>query len=107
MIHEIRVYEAAPRRAEAMRQRFEKEAVPRLPRHGIELLEVFTAPSEDGRLTYMTRFVDEQARADAWASFGADPEWKAIKTASEVDGPLLQTQTVSLLSPALPGLLLG
>jgi hypothetical protein len=107
MIYEIRIYEAVEGRADAMRRRFQKEVVPRLPSHGIELLGVFTAPIEDGRLTYVTRFADEKARTDAWASFGADAEWKAIKAASEVDGPLLQTQTVSLLSPAVAGLLLG
>lgn len=107
MIYEIRIYEAAEGRADAMRERFRHEVVPRLPRHGIELLGVFTAPAEDGRLTYMTRFASEQARKDAWASFGADPDWKAVKAASEANGPLLQNQTVSILSPAVAGLLLA
>ncbi len=107
MLYEIRIYQAVEGRAEAMRQRFLKEVVPRLPRHGIELVGVFTAPQEDGKLTYITRFKDEKARTDGWASFGNDGEWKAIKTASEVDGPLLASQTISVLSPAGAGLLLG
>ncbi|TCT06080.1 NIPSNAP family protein [Aquabacter spiritensis] len=107
MLYEIRVYQAAEGRAEAMRQRFLTEVVPRLPKHGIELLGVFTAPEEDGRMTYITRFADEAARTKGWASFGADPDWKAVKAASEVDGPLLASQTVSVLAPAAAGLLLG
>ena len=108
MIYEIRVYEAAEGRAEAMRRRFcDNVATCFFPRHGIELLGVFTAPLEDGRLTYMTRFADEDARKQAWASFAADPEWAAVKAASEADGPILKNQIVSLLSPALAGLPLG
>jgi hypothetical protein len=107
VLYEIRVYEAVQGRAEAMRERFRREVVPRMPRHGIELLGVFVAPSEDGRLTYLTRFADESARKAAWASFQSDAEWLAAKSASEVDGPLLDKQTISILSPAQAGLLLG
>jgi hypothetical protein len=108
LIYEIRVYEAAEGRADAMRRRFcDHVASTFFPRHGIELLGAFTAPVEDGRLTYMTRFADEAARSKAWASFAADPEWAALKATSETEGPLLKSQTVSLLSPAIPGLPLG
>jgi len=108
LIYEIRVYEAADGRADAMRRRFcDHVASKFFPRHGIELLGAFTAPLEDGRLTYMTRFADEAARSKAWASFAADPEWTALKAATETEGPLLKSQTVSLLSPAIPGLPLG
>jgi hypothetical protein len=108
LIYEIRVYEAAEGRAEAMRRRFaDNVAIRFFPRHGIELVGAFTAPDEDGRLTYMTRFADEAARKQAWASFAADPEWAALKASSEPDGPLLKSQSVSVLSPAIAGLLLG
>lgn len=107
MLYEIRIYQAAEGRADAMRQRFLKDVVPRLPKHGIELVGVFTAPQEDGKMTYITRFPDENSRVEGWAAFGADPDWKAIKAASEVNGPLLASQTVSILSPAAAGLLLG
>ena len=108
MIYEIRVYQAAEGCAAAMRRRFLNEVAAKFfPRHGIELLGAFTTPDDDGRLTYMTRFADEDARKRAWASFGADPEWAAVKAASETNGPLLKSQVVSVLSPALAGALLG
>jgi hypothetical protein len=107
LIYEIRVYEAADGKTEAMKARFKSQVVPRLPNHGIELLGVFEAPAEDGRLTYLTRFKSEDDRARAWAAFGADPEWRAIKAATETNGPLLKNQTVSILSPKVAGLLLG
>ena len=108
MIYEIRIYEAAEGRADAMRRRFRDNVATKFfPRHGIELVGAFTAPLEDGRLTYMTRFANEDARKKAWTSFAADPEWAALKAATETDGPLLKNQTVSVLSPAIAGLPLG
>jgi NIPSNAP len=108
LIYEIRIYEAAEGRADAMRRRFcDHVATKFFPRHGIELVGAFAAPAEDGRLTYMTRFTDEDARKKAWAAFGADPEWLALKAASETEGPLLKNQVVSVLSPAMTGLPLG
>lgn len=100
MIYEIRVYEAEENCAAAMRERFLTHVAPRMPGHGIELLGVFTAPEEDGRLTYMTRFADEAARVEAWASFSRDEEWLAIKRESERAGPLLASQAISVLRPA-------
>lgn len=108
MIYEIRVYEAVEGRADAMRRRFlDVVAAKFFPRHGIELLGALTALSEDGRLTYVTRFESEDSRKQAWAAFGADQDWAAAKAASETDGPLLKSQTISVLSPAAAGLLLS
>jgi heme-degrading monooxygenase HmoA len=104
VIYEIRVYEASTGNAEAMKARFKNEVVKRFPSHGIELLGVFDSPTDPSRLIYLTRFKSEDARTQAWASFGADMEWRAVKAASEVNGPLLKEQTVTVLSPALPGL---
>ena len=107
MIYEIRIYEAAEGKADAMKARFKNEVVKRFPKHGIELLGVFESPSDTSRLTYLTRFKSEAERATAWTVFGADPEWLMVKAATEVNGPLLKNQTVSVLSPAVAGLLLG
>jgi NIPSNAP len=107
VIYEIRVYEAVDGKAEAMKARFKNEVVKRFPSHGIELLGVFESATEAARLTYLTRFKSEDDRSKAWAAFGADPDWRAVKAASEVDGPLLKNQTVSVLSPAVAGLLLA
>lgn len=107
MIYEIRIYEAADGKAEAMKTRFKNEVVKRFPNHGIELLGVFESPSETSRLTYLTRFKSEADRIKAWAAFGADPEWLVVKASTEVNGPLLKNQTVSVLSPTVAGLPLG
>jgi hypothetical protein len=106
VIYEIRIYEAADGKADAMKARFKNEVVKRLPDHGIELLGVFES-HDASRLTYLTRFKSEADRTKAWAAFGADPEWLVVKAATELNGPLLKNQTVSVLSPTVAGLLLG
>ena len=86
MIYEIRVYEAVDGKAEAMKARFKNEVVKRFPGHGIELLGVFESATEAARLTYLTRFKSEDDRSKAWAAFGGDPDWCAVKAASEWTG---------------------
>ena len=106
MLYEMRVYEHVDGQAEAVRKRFEAEVAPRFPSHGIELVAAFTE-AETGMLAYLTRFSDECARKQAWASFGADEGWLAAKRASEVNGPLIAKQRATVLTPALAGLPLG
>jgi hypothetical protein len=107
LIYEIRQYEAVESKAEAMRERFINEVASRFfPRHGIELVGAFVGLNEGGRLTYVTRFVDETARAKAWAAFSADPEWTKVKSASELNGPLVEKQSATVLSPVISGLIL-
>ena len=107
MIYELRHYDAVDGKFDEMKQRFETEVVPRFPKHGIELLGVFTNPDTAGRMSYMTRYPDASARERAWASFGGDADWKAAKAASETGGPLLAKQTITVLTPALAGLALS
>jgi len=108
LIYEIRIYEAAEGKADAMRRRFlDVVAAKFFPRHGIELIGAFTSQTEDNRLTYMTRFADEDARKKAWAAFGADQEWVTAKAASETACPLLKNQVISVLAPAAASLLLS
>jgi hypothetical protein len=107
VLYEIRHYDAVDGRFDAMKRRFETEVVPRFAKHGIELLGAFTSPDLPGRMSYITRYPEEEARQRAWASFGADPDWKAAKAASETDGPLLAQQTITILNPTLSGLTLS
>jgi hypothetical protein len=86
----------------ALRARFIDEVASKFfPRHGIELLGAFVGLKDD-----MTRFEDEAAREKAWAAFSSDPEWGKV-TASVAQGPMLKQQTVSVLSPAISGLVLA
>ena len=105
MIYEMRVYDHEDGRADEVQARFEAEVMPRFAGHGIELVGAFR--DEAGRLTYLTRFADDAARRNAWASFGSDAGWLAAKSASEANGPLIARQEKTVLTPVLTGLPIG
>jgi len=74
VIYEVRAYEAADGKAEAVNARFKNEVVKPFPNHGTELPGVFEEAFDAARLTYLTRFKSEDDRSGAWAAFGADRE---------------------------------
>ncbi len=73
----------------------------------IEFIGAFTAQTEDGHLTYMTRFADEDTPAESLGGLRRRREWAAAKTAARQSGPLLKNQLISVLLPATTGLLLS
>jgi len=99
VIHELKRYVAHEGKSEAMQRRFAELTMPIFKRIGIELLQCWTAPAEPGVFYYLVRFDSEAASQRAWGEFGADAEWKAGKTASEKDGPLLASQSTVRLVP--------
>lgn len=99
MIYELKKYTANPGKAEALKQRFESHTMPIFKRLGIEVVHCWTEPGATDVFYYLTRFPSAQARDAALQAFGADPEWKAAKAASETDGPLLGSQTTVSLVP--------
>lgn len=109
MIYEMRTYVPVKGRSAEMRTRFTTHVAQEFfPRHGIELVAAFVPQdATDERLVYITRFSNEDARAAAWQAFSSDAGWKAVKAASEVNGPLLESQDVQVLTPAMTSLLLA
>jgi len=99
MIYELKKYTANAGRAEALKQRFEAATMPIFKRLGIEVVHCWTEPGAPDVFYYLTRFPSAEARDAALQAFGADPEWKAAKAASETDGPLLAGQTTVELVP--------
>ncbi|MDB5776270.1 MAG: hypothetical protein JWP38_2403 [Herbaspirillum sp.] len=100
MIHEFKTYRATPGNHQALVDRFQKVTLPICDRLGIKVLHCWTSADEPDAFFYLTGFESKQACKDAWAAFVADAEWKAAKAASEVNGPLLASQTTIYLDPA-------
>ncbi|OWW20447.1 NIPSNAP family protein [Noviherbaspirillum denitrificans] len=99
MIYELKKYTPAPGKEAALKERFARVTLPIFKRIGIEVLHCFEDPKNPNDLYYLTAFRTEQDRELAWKAFGADPEWKSAKAASETDGPLLAAQTSVDLRP--------
>lgn len=99
MPYELKKYIPHPGQGPALKRRFAEVTMPLFARFGIELLHCFEDPAEPEALYYLTRFDTIEQRDAAMAAFLASPEWKAAKAASEVDGPLLASQTTLALHP--------
>jgi hypothetical protein len=46
---------------------------------------------------YLLRHKSRQAATEAWAKFTADPEWVALKAATEKDGAFVTVHDVTFL----------
>ncbi len=100
MIHELKRYEASPGKGEALRERFAKVTLPIFHRLGIKVLHCWEPEGEPDSFHYLVSFRDAADSQAAWAAFGADPQWRSAKAASETDGPLLARQTTTVLHPS-------
>jgi len=101
MIYELRVYRATSGRMPELLSRFERETVRIWKRHGIRPVGFWTTvvgeSSQD--LTYMLAWKSLAEREKRWGAFLADPEWLAVESSSEKDGPLYETISNQLLAP--------
>ena len=89
MIEELRHYVAAPGKRDALIARFKDHTMALFEKHGIAVTGFWRVPADDETLYYMCRFEDAAASEAAWKAFFADPDWAAVRTESERDGPLV------------------
>jgi len=94
-LFELRTYQAAPGKYDALQARFRDHTVGLFAKHGLELVGFWLPLDLDGQptdtLIYLLVFGDRAAANQAWKAFGSDPAWVEVKAASEVDGPLTLT----------------
>lgn len=99
MIYEYRVYRAVPGKLDAVQDRFLNHTLRFFARHGITVTGIYRPVGVENELHYTTSFASTEAKDAAWAAFQGDAEWQAVKQQSEVGGPLLEKQLVTVLSP--------
>ena len=99
---ELRTYTAAPGKLEALHARFRDHTNALFTKHGMTLVGYWVPSDADkgaaNTLVYLLAFKDRAARDKAWADFQADPEWVAVRKASEVDGKLTEKVDSLILS---------
>jgi hypothetical protein len=104
---ELRTYYATPGKLEALHARFRDHTAKLFAKHGMTNIGYWVpVDNPENKLIYVLAFPDRQARERAWQAFSADPDWQAVRKASEANGPLV-TKVDSILlrltdySPAL------
>lgn len=91
MIYELRHYVAAKGKADALARRFADHVFPLLAKHDLRLVDYWETTDADREIWYVMAWENEEAMADGWTRFRADPAWSAAKAATETDGPLSGT----------------
>ena len=106
--YEMRIYHAAPGKLEDLHKRFRDHTIALFKKHGMEIVS-FWGPTdkEDGaetKLIYVLGYPSREARDASWKAFGADPDWVKARTASELNGKLVdKVESVYMLSTDYSG----
>ncbi len=102
-VFELRTYVANEGKAEAMHTRFRDHTCKLFKKHGMELVGFWTPQDVDkgkaDTLVYILAFPSRDAAKQAWAAFGADPEWQSARDESEKGGKLVKAVTSVYLDP--------
>jgi hypothetical protein len=91
-VYELRTYTTLPGRLPALHKRFAEHTLKLFEKHGMRN-EMYWIPTDaerkDNTLIYVVSHDSQEAADRSWKAFIADPEWIAVRDASEKDGKIL------------------
>jgi len=99
-LYEMRVYEAAAGKLEALHARFRDHTVGLFAKHGMTNVGYFVPEGDNPRrrLVYFLAFPDRAAREASFQAFLSDPAWQAARDASEREGKIVERIESTLLA---------
>src|SRR5438270_2856165 len=92
-VFELRTYHAAPGKMDALHARFRDHTCRLFKKHGMTIVGFWTPTQPDEaqhKLIYLLAHASKGAADKSWQAFRDDPDWTAVKTASEKDGKLVE-----------------
>jgi hypothetical protein len=101
-VFELRTYTAAEGKLQALLDRFGGGETALFEKHGMRGIGYWVPTDEPlagTTLVYMLAHESRDAAAASWQAFGADPEWAAMRDASQVDGRLVSNVESIFLDP--------
>ena len=102
MVFELRVYECAPNRLEALHNRFRNTTIKMFEKHGITVVGYWVdLIGINNRMTWMIRWESLADREKKWGAFSTDPEWLAARAKSELPengGPIVIRVTNTIMT---------
>ena len=100
-VYELRTYHLNEGKQELILERFrsqETKIFERLGMHGVGYWVATDEPLAGRTLIYMLRHKSREAATASWAAFMKDPEWVALKAASEKDGAFVKLHESTFLT---------
>jgi len=89
-VYEMRTYYAPDGRLDDLHARFRNHTVRIFEKHGMTNIGYWTPiDNKENKLVYILAYSSREAAKKAWAAFGADPAWKAVKKETEAKGPIV------------------
>ena len=90
-VYELRIYYTHPGKLPDLLARFRDHTCKIFENHGMVNVGYWVpVEQKDGdRLIYVLRHASREAAKVSWSAFSADPEWKAVRDASEVAGKIV------------------
>ena len=101
-VFELRTYYAAPGKMQALHARFRDHTCKLFEKHGMTVVGFWSPTDEkqaEQKLVYLLAFPSKEAADKSWKAFRDDPEWKAVREASEKDGKLVDKVESVFLNP--------
>lgn len=102
-VFELRTYTAPPGKLPNLLARFREHTCRLFEKHGMTNIGYWTpADEKDGaadKVVYLLAYPSRAAAKAAWTSFMADPEWHAVRNASEADGRIVSKVESVFLAP--------
>ena len=92
-VFEIRTYHTFPGRLDALHKRFREHTMKMFEKHGMTNVGYWVpqdSPARESTLIYVISHASREAAKANWAAFVADPEWKKVAEASQVDGKIVE-----------------
>jgi hypothetical protein len=98
-LYELRTYTTVEGRLPALHKRFRDHTMKLFAKHGMKNVVYFTPVDKPNTLIYLLAHKDMATRDASFEAFRADPEWIAVRDASEKDGKIVEKVESVFLSP--------
>jgi hypothetical protein len=95
-VYELRTYYTLPGKLANLQTRFRDHTLALFEKHGMTNIGYWVPQDEPARSNTLIYIVAHDSREQAkknWAAFSADPAWVKARTASEVDGKIVEKVT--------------
>ena len=91
-VYELRTYYTNEGKLPDLQTRFRDHTTKLFKKHGMTNVGYWVPqddPKKQNTLIYILAYDSRDAAKKSWADFGADPEWKKVRDASEVNGKIV------------------
>ena len=101
-VYELRTYYTHPGKLPDLQARFRNHTTRIFEKHGMKNVGYWVPqdePAKSNTLIYVLAHDSREAAKKSWDAFRADPEWQKVRTASEVNGPIVTKVDAVYMDP--------